>query len=120
MDPQDRPKTIPLTRVASLLRYTRLLQTMGAPTERLLARAGIPAALLKHPEAAVSLEKAYRFGELACTTQRTEHLGLYVALESSIDNLGPYGHMLRESLTVHDYLRKGISFYNMVITGQHG
>ena len=92
---------------------------MGAPVERLLARAGIPAALLEHPAAAVSLEKAYRFGEQACTTQGTEHLGLHVALESSMDDFGPYGQMLQSSLTVHDYFRKGISLYNMLITGQH-
>ena len=119
MNPHPRSKAIPLTRVAALLRYIRVLEAMGAPIDGLLARAGIPASLLEHPAAVLSLEKAYRFGELACTTQGTEHLGLLVALESSIGDLGVYGQMLEESLTVHDYLRKGISLYNMLITGQH-
>ena len=109
---------IPVTRVAAILRYTSLLQSMGAPVERLLRCAGIPAELLHHPAAAVPLEIAFRFGELACCTQGTEHLGLHVGLASSLNELGPYGRILQESLTVHDYLRKGMSLYNMLNTGQ--
>jgi hypothetical protein len=109
---------IPVTRVAAILRYTSLLQSMGAPVERLLSCAGIPAELLSHPAAAMPLEIAFRFGELACRTQGTEHLGLHVGLASSLSDLGPYGRLLEETLTVHDYLRKGVSLYNMVNTGQ--
>ena len=109
---------IPATRVAAILRYTSLLQSLGAPVERLLACAGIPPELLNHPAAAVPLETAFRFGELACRTTGTEHLGLHVGLSYSLDDLGPYGRILQESLTVHDYLRKGISLFNMLTTGQ--
>jgi AraC-like DNA-binding protein len=91
---------------------------MGAPVERLLRCAGIPAELLNHPAAAVPLRIAFRFGEMACRTQGTEHLGLRVGLASSLDDLGPYGRILRQTLTVHDYLRKGISLFNMLNTGQ--
>jgi len=91
---------------------------MGAPVEHLLVRAGIPAILLNHPAAGVPLENAFRFCDLACQTQGTEHLGLHVGLAAGLDDLGPYGRILQESLTVHDYLRKGISLYNMLITGQ--
>jgi AraC-like DNA-binding protein len=66
----------------------------------------------------VPLERAFRFGELACRTQGTEHLGLHVGLASSLNDLGPYGRILEEALTVHDYLRKGISLYNLLNTGQ--
>jgi hypothetical protein len=84
---------------------------LGAPVDRLLARSGIPAELLNHPAAAVPMESAFRFGELACRTLGTEHLGLHVGLATLLDDLGPYGHMLQSSLTLHDYLRKGISLY---------
>jgi len=109
---------IPLTRAASVLRYTSLLQSLGAPVGRMLRCAGIPAELLNHPAAAVPLEIAFRFGELACRTLGTEHLGLHVGLATSLDDLGPYGRILQQSLTVHDYLRKAISLYNMLTTGQ--
>jgi AraC-like DNA-binding protein len=109
---------IPVTTVAMVLRYTRQLQSMGAPVGRLLRQARIPADLLNYPAAAVPLENAFRFGELACRTQSNEHLGLQVGLATSLDDLGPYGHLLQKALTVHDYLRKGIALYNRLNTGQ--
>jgi len=41
-----------------------------------------------------------------------------VLLATSLDGLGPYGHVLKGCVTLYDYLRKGISLYNMLITGQ--
>lgn len=118
MEQQLSHGTIPLTRVMSLLPYTRLLHSMGAPVDRLLMRAGIPSNLLNHPAAAVPLENVFQFFEFACRTQGSEHLGLHVGLATSLDDLGSYGKMLANTLTIYDYLRKGISLYNMLNTGQ--
>jgi len=104
--------------VASLLRYTGYLRSTGAPIGRLLACSRIPVGLLDHPAAAVPMENAFRFAELACRTLGTEHLGVHVGLASLLADLGPYGEMLQRSLTLHDYLRKGIALYNMLMTGQ--
>jgi hypothetical protein len=101
-----------------LLRYTHRVQAVGAPLERLLAQAGIASGLLDHPAAAVPLKTAFRFGELACRALDTEHLGLHVGLENSFDDLGPYGQTLQGALTLADYLRRGISLYDRLITGQ--
>ena len=86
---------IPITKVAAILPYTRLLHSMGAPVQRLLNRAKIPGELLNHPAAVVPLANAFHFGELACQTQGSEHLGLHVGLAASLDDLGPYGQMLQ-------------------------
>lgn len=118
MKQQFSHRAIPLTRVVSLLPYTRLLHSMGAPVERLLMRAGIPSNLLNHPAAAVPLENTFQFLEFACRTQGSEHLGLHVGLVTSLDDLGSYGKMLQNTLTIYDYLRKGISLYNTLNTGQ--
>lgn len=118
MKPPVSHGKIPVTRVATILRYTRYLEALGVPPGQLLARARIPAELLKYPAAALSLERAFRFCELACKKLGTEHLGLHVGLVTSLDGLGPYADMLRASLTIHDYFRKGISLYNMLNTGQ--
>ena len=107
---------LPITRVASVLRYTDQLQTAGAPVGPILERSGIPSALLEHPEAAVPLPTAFHFGELACQALGTEHLGLYVGLAGSLDGLGRYGRTLKASLTLYEYLSKGISLYNMLTT----
>ncbi len=118
MRPRNFEGPIQSTRVAPLLRYIRYLEAVGAPVERLLARSAIPAELLDHPMAAVPHKNALRFVELACRSVGTEHVGLYVGLESELDNLGPYGEMLQRALTLHEYLRKGISFYDAMVTGQ--
>ena len=118
MEQQFSHRAIPLARAVSLLPYTRLLHSMGAPVDRLLMRAGIPSNLLSYPAAAVPVENAFQFFEFACRTQGSEHLGLHVGLATSLDDLGPYGEMLQNALTIYDYLRKGISLYNMLNTGQ--
>lgn len=118
-DACEMQPAVPLARVATLLRYTHQLRVAGAPIDRLLGLARIPSALLDHPEAVVPLLNAFRFAELSCQALGTEHLGLYVGLATSLDGLGPYGHILQDSLTLYDYLRKGISLYDTLITGQH-
>lgn len=117
MKPPKLNISIPVVRMASILRYMHHIETIGASIDRLLDCSRIPAALLDHPTAALSREAAYGFGELACRTLGTEHLGLYVGLASKLDDLGSYGEMLRSSLTIQEYLRKGIAFYNMLNTG---
>lgn len=67
---------------------------------------------------ALTSATAFRFAELACQSLGTEHLGLRVGLETSLNHLGAYGRMLQESLTLYDYLHKGIFYYNTLITGQ--
>lgn len=109
---------MPVTRVALLLPYTRLLHSMGAPVERLLNGAKIPVELLNHPVAVLPLANAFQFCELACQTQGTEHLGLHVGVSASLENFGAYGQVLQNALTVYEYLRKGVALYNMVVTGQ--
>ena len=111
-------RSIPVTRVAFLLQYAALARHMGAPVESLLAASGIPDELLEHPAAAVCLNSAYKFGELACKATQTEHLGLYIGMNTHLEDLGPIGEHLKHSTTVYDYLQRGISLYNMMITGQ--
>jgi len=111
-------RTIPVTRVAFILHYAALAESLGAPVERLLAESGISEELLDYPAAAVCLKSAYKFGELACEATGTEHLGLYVGMQSCLRDLGPVGRNLRRSTTVYDYLRKGIALYDTLITGQ--
>jgi len=118
VNPRNTQGPIPLVRVAALLRYVRYLQTVGAPVGRLLAGSRIPAVLLDHPAAAVPIGSALRFGELACRALGTEHLGLYVGLESGLNDLGPFQDMLQRSLTLHEYLHKAIALYDALNSGQ--
>jgi AraC-like DNA-binding protein len=100
------------------MRYAELARQMGAPVDSLLAASGIPDELFDHPAAAVCLKSAFKFGELTCRAAGTEHLGLYIGMNTSLEDLGPVGEHLKRSTTVYDYLHRGIGLYNMLITGQ--
>jgi AraC-like DNA-binding protein len=110
---------LPLVRISSFVRYVRYLESDDAPVGRLLAAAGIPEALLDYPASAVPQDSAFRFGDLVCRALGTEHLGLHMALEGRLDDLGSYGEILQRSPTLHEYLRKAIALYNLQISGQH-
>jgi AraC-like DNA-binding protein len=109
---------LPLVRISSFLRYVRYLESVGAPVGRLLARAGIPEMLLDYPASAVPQESAFRFGDLVCRALGTEHIGLHMTLAGRLEDLGSYGAVLQRSLTLHEYLRKGVALYNLQISGQ--
>jgi AraC-like DNA-binding protein len=109
MNPSNLHGTVPLVRVVAALRVIRYIQSLGAPVDRLLARSRIPAVLLDHPSAVIPMESALRFMELACHTLGTEHLGIHVGLANKLNDLGRYTEALRRSLTLREYLCKGIS-----------
>jgi len=104
--------------MAAITRYVREIEAAGAPVGRLLERAGIRPDMLGIPELVVPLRSAFRFAELACQALGTEHLGLRVGLSASLADLGPYGYRLQRAVTVHDYLRRGIALFNLLMTGQ--
>lgn len=118
MRPRDFRKPTQPVRVAVLLRYIDYAEAVGAPVERLLERSGIPAVLRGNPMALVPQKNAMRFIDLACQCLGTEHVGVHVSLLFKLDNLGPYGQMLQRALTLHEYFRKGIGFYDTMVTGQ--
>lgn len=111
-------RSIPVARVALFLRYASFAESLGAPVEHLLACCAIPAELLDHPSAAVGLKGAFKFMEMACEASGTEHIGLYLGMQASLEDLGPAGEQLKRSTTVYDYLRQGIATYDTLITGQ--
>jgi len=114
----DMRKTTPVTRVSMLRFYTDHLDSCGVRAEPLLERVGIPAELLQFPSALVPIENGYAFVELACRAAGTKHLGVQIGLATSLDDLDAYGRVLKNCVTLHEYFRKGIALFNMVVTGQ--
>ena len=99
---------IPFARTSAFAPFVGFLTTIGAPAERLLNRARIPAGLLEDPEGLVPLFSIYRFIELAARQERLENLGALVAQQASTFDLGAYGAALRGASTVYEYLQVGI------------
>jgi len=115
----DSGSSISAARAGAFARYAAYLESQGVAVGRLLANAKIPPWLLDHPDALVPLDNAIRFVELGCRALGTEHLGVHVALGTSLQQFGAYGRALERSVTIYDYLRRGASHYNTQVTGQH-
>jgi len=110
--------TVPFTRISALAPFIHFLDTLGAPTERLLRQARIPALLLDEPEALLPLFSAYRFVELAARLERIEDLGLVVGSHTYAFDLGAFGASLQNASTLEEYLQEGIQRIDSVTTGE--
>jgi len=99
---------IPFARVNALAPFVGFLNTVGAPTDRLLSRARISPELLDDQEALIPVYSGYRFLELAARQERLEDLGMVVGRQASSFELGAFGRALQRAPTVYEYLQTGI------------
>ena len=109
---------VPATRAASINNYVRALHSIGAPVSRVLAGTGISSDILESEDAIIPLERAFKFGELACHAVGTEHLPLVIGLPKTLEQYGSYGSLIQEARTVYEYLSNGVRLYGMLISGQ--
>ena len=108
---------IPFARTGAFAPFVEFLNTVGAPTERLLHQAHIPAGLLNDPEGLVPLFPIYRFIELSARQERLEDLGTVVGQRASAFDLGAYGVVLQRTSTVYEYLQVGIRLISTLSSG---
>ena len=99
---------IPFARVCALTPFIDFLTTIGAPADRLLHHAHIPAGLLNDPEGLVPLVPSCRFIELVARREHVEDLGMVLGQRASAFELGAYGMALQGASTVYQYLQTGI------------
>ncbi|NJL46534.1 MAG: AraC family transcriptional regulator [Leptolyngbyaceae cyanobacterium SM2_5_2] len=97
-------KTIPLVRAALLLPFTHFLDQIGAPTERLLGRNNLSAALLADPEGLIPLLPSAAFLEAATSLEGFDNLGILVGQQTQVAHLGEFGRLLHSALTPFDCL----------------
>ena len=108
---------IPFTRAIAIWPVMDFLDTVGAPTESFLQKAGIPLASLEQPESLLPLHLVYSFFEHAANAEGINNLGLLVAQQTSAYDMGIFGEMLREALTVHEYLHTGLQMIGSLTSG---
>ena len=95
---------IPLVRAAALQVATRFLAGTGAPVERLLERAKLSPRAIENPETLVPFVAVTRFVENAARGQGIADLGLRMGIPSTVHQLGTFGRLISQSLTLHDAL----------------
>lgn len=109
---------IPLVRASVVLPFTQFLDQIGAPTEKLLQKAHLPIGSLDSPENLVPLNQCFDLVELAARSQGIEHLGVLVGEQTHLSDLGNFGAIVLQSLTLHDLIRKVIQFHCTLLNGE--
>lgn len=97
-------KVIPLVRASVILPVITFLDRVGAPTDQLLHQAQLPIFDAKHPETLVSVYQGFRFLEMAAQQVHIPHLGILVSQQVEIGDLGAFGQILLQSMTLHEVL----------------
>jgi AraC-like DNA-binding protein len=95
-------KYIPLLRVNTLLPFVTFLHHIGSPTEKLLEEVKLPLFSLEHPESLIPRHQAFSFIQKAAHKEGIDNLGLLVGQATSIANLGIFGRIICQSLTLYD------------------
>lgn len=108
---------IPLTRVAALVPFPRFLAAGGCDVVSSMQRAGLAPELLRTPEVYVPLRRAAGFINRIERREGIDCLGLLVGARSSLSDLGRFGRLLSNSLTLKDSLRRIVRYVPEVDTG---
>lgn len=106
---------IPLVRASAVLPFVRFLNHIGSPTQRLLEKAKLPVFALDNPETLIPLYQTFVFVEQAAQIEQIEMLGILVGHQTQVSDLGIFGHLVQQSLTLYDLLNtieRMIAFHN--------
>ncbi len=101
----DVDAAIPLIRAAPLQAAAEFLEREGAPVERLLARAKLTPVALEDPESLVPFAAVTRFMEEAAHREGLEDFGLRLGQHSRAQQMGHFGRLLGQSLTLRHGLQ---------------
>jgi AraC-like DNA-binding protein len=96
--------TIPLVRVNAVLPFVKFAQSIGSPVHQLLSQAKLPAYALSSPEALVPVQPVFTFTEQLAQSEDIPCLGLRVAHQAQIADLGILGKLMQQSLSLYDLL----------------
>jgi AraC-like DNA-binding protein len=92
-------------RIGPILAIPQVLQALHARPQTAFARAGVPLALFRDPDARLPLEVAARLFAECARLADCPHFALLVGERFNLDGLGPLGELMRHSPNVGAALR---------------
>ncbi|QIG49109.1 AraC family transcriptional regulator [Nordella sp. HKS 07] len=103
----DRPEdSIPLVRTSALLSFVGFLERIGAPVEKRLADVKLPYHALSEPESLIPLNQALLFLDRIARSEGLKDLGVLVGRATHVPELGAFGRLVLQSLTLFDALTR--------------
>jgi AraC-like DNA-binding protein len=113
-----KTNAIPLVRASAFLPFVKFLDQIGSPTEQLLQQAKVPIFALEDPEALIPLYQIFAFIEQAARLEGIENFGILVGQKTQIVDLGIFGHLLCQSLTLYELLTTLEQMVNTLSSGE--
>ena len=105
--PGSRPvSSIPLARSVAVVPFVEFLDRGGASTRRHLRDTRIDPEIFQSPESLIALQQAAWFIDRAGRQEGLEDFGLQVGAAASVLDLGLFGEVLAQSLTLRDLIGK--------------
>ncbi len=98
--------SVPLVRTSAFLPFVAFLERIGAPVERRMAEIRLPYHVLSEPESLVPLNQALLLIDGVARNEGLKDLGVLVGRETHVPELGAFGRLVLQSLTLHDALAK--------------
>jgi AraC-like DNA-binding protein len=98
--------SIPLVRTSALLPFVGFFERIGAPIERRMAEVRLPYHALTEPESLIPLNQGLLFLDGIARSEGLNDLGVLVGRQTHVPELGAFGRLALQSLTLYDALAK--------------
>jgi AraC-like DNA-binding protein len=109
---------IPLVRANVILPLVNFLKEIGAPVQRLITESKLSMVVCENPEALIPLFLACLLFEKAARSQGIAHLGLLIGRRTRLENLGTFGCLICQSLTLHEAITRACRLIAAHNTGE--
>ncbi|MEG3440052.1 helix-turn-helix domain-containing protein [Pannus brasiliensis CCIBt3594] len=96
---------IPLLRTNAILPLVNFLNRSGVPTEKFLRQVNLPIYEIENPESLIPLYHVFNFLEKVAYAEGIEQLGILASQRFEVNELGIFGKIIGQSLTLYDLLQ---------------
>ncbi len=110
---------VPMVRSSAVLPFVDFAERIGVSVEKRLSEAKLTHAIYAGPEALIPLNHAFGFVDRLARKEGLEHLGFMVGSETQFQNLGAFGRLVLQSLTLHEALEKISRVIHLYNSAQH-
>lgn len=110
---------VPLVRSSAVLPFVAFAERIGVPLERHLSDARLPHAVYEGSETLVPLNHAFDFVNRVARREGLPQMGFLVGSETQFQDLGAFGRLVLQSLTLHEALEKISRVIHLYSSSQH-
>lgn len=109
------PDYVPMVRMSAFLPFASFIEHIGTPLGQQEPNSRLPFHLLDEPEALIPLRNAFQFLATVARHEGLVELGMVVGMRTQFQELGAFGRLVLQSVTLHDALTRvcgAIRLYN--------